>query len=60
MEPVPGIEWLVPAALGIGLAAATGFRSRNNPRFRLSLTCVMGMKRQSLHAATEHTLGEDE
>jgi hypothetical protein len=26
MEPVPGIEWLVPAALGIGLAAATGFR----------------------------------
>jgi hypothetical protein len=26
MEPVPGIDWLVPAALGIGLAAATGFR----------------------------------
>ena len=26
MEPVPGVEWLLPAALGIGLAAATGFR----------------------------------
>lgn len=26
MEPIPGIEFLIPVALGVGLAAATGFR----------------------------------
>ncbi len=26
MEPLPGLDFLLPAALGIGLAAATGFR----------------------------------